>query len=448
MVPEVAWHLLGKEKKPMVEHTQVILQNGLSVIEVPMPHMHSVELSAFIRTGSIFERPEESGISHFLEHMLFRGTQKRKTLQELTRAVENCGGTLEAETGRDYTAFHCQFHPNHLAEMMNIYCDIFTQSQFSGVDLERSIILEEYLDSVNEEGELVDLEQLSRCLVYGKNHRLANPILGTRESLEQITRSQLTAHFKSFYGSRNMILTVAGQYSRQTFDREVTQKFSLLPEGQRVQYPTVIISPSAERFTFAHSAASFSVVMVAVPGFGTESREYLPQLLLWKVLDGGMSSKMYSEICSKRGLAYDIEIEFHSTLPTSLFEIVSSSSHENIIKIFEAIREILSSMAMEGISPEDFEFARRRYLFDLEMSQDEVSVMGGWFAGQELYGRAISFAERKAQIEHLTLDDVNRTAALIFRENNLFVTLLGPRNQYASQFSPLKERVSTLPMIN
>src|SRR5512139_2770579 len=195
---------------PHVETTT--LANGLAVTTVALPHLHTAVCALFVKVGARFEAPDDNGLSHFVEHMLFRGTERYPTSLALNTAVERLGSTLHAETGRDYTLFQLALEPDHVPAAIEVLGELLTRPRFSDIELERELILEEINEDYDEQGVEINADDIARGLVF-EDHPLGQRIIGPRTNVERFSLADVRRHFDTYYGARNANLCVAGPVS-------------------------------------------------------------------------------------------------------------------------------------------------------------------------------------------------------------------------------------------
>ncbi|MBZ0232036.1 MAG: insulinase family protein, partial [Deltaproteobacteria bacterium] len=211
-----------------------MLDHGLRVTTVALPHLHTATVAAFIKVGSRFERPEENGLSHFTEHMLFRGTERFPTSLALNTAIERLGSTLHAETGRDYTLFSMGFEPEHVEAGLDLLGELLGRPRFGDIELERALVLEEINEDYDEDDVEINADDIARGLMFG-DHALGQRIIGPRENVEGFNERDVRAHFARFYGARNMIVCVAGPVHHETVVEQARRHLGALPVGAAVE---------------------------------------------------------------------------------------------------------------------------------------------------------------------------------------------------------------------
>ena len=199
-------------RKPPYRVARARLSNGLRLLTIETPHLHTASVCLYVRAGSRYETPETNGLSHFLEHMLFRGSGRYPSSFALNLAIEELGGTLYAETGRDYSLYQITLHPKQVARGLEILGDLFSAPAFRDIDLERKIVVEEILEDLDDRGRNVNVDDQSRRLAWG-HHPLGFPITGPMRNVKRFSLADVRAHFRRFYGAANMVLAVAGPLS-------------------------------------------------------------------------------------------------------------------------------------------------------------------------------------------------------------------------------------------
>src|SRR3954463_8663907 len=186
-----------------------MLDNGLAVTTVALPHLHTAVCALFVKVGARFELPEDNGLSHFTEHMLFRGTERYPTSLALNTAIEQLGSTLHAETGRDYTLFQLALEPELVGPALDRLGELLGRPPFSDIELERELVLEQINEDYDEQGVEINADDIARGLLF-ENHPLGQRIIGPRTTVERFSAFDARRHFDTFYGAHNANLCVAG----------------------------------------------------------------------------------------------------------------------------------------------------------------------------------------------------------------------------------------------
>src|SRR6185436_20076078 len=212
-------------RKPPYHVSRARLANGLRLLTIETPHLHTANVCLYVRAGSRYETPATNGLSHFLEHMLFRGSGRYPSSFALNLAIEELGGTLYAETGRDYSLYQIALHPGHVARGLEILGDLFAAPTLRDIDLERKIIVEEIPEDLDDRGRNVNLDDQSRKLAWD-GHPLGFPITGPLRNVRGYSVADVRAHFRRFYGAANLVLAVAGPVSARRVLRQSRAAFA------------------------------------------------------------------------------------------------------------------------------------------------------------------------------------------------------------------------------
>lgn len=408
-----------------ITHHKTTLANGLKVVTVQTPHLHSAMLSIYVRSGSRHEDPAVMGVSHFLEHMFFRGSSRYPDTVRMNARVEEAGGNLNGVTTRDHGFYFTPLHPACLEPGFDVLGDMLTRPNLTEIDTERQIILEEMLDEVDERGRDIDIDNLAKAFLF-KGNGLANKIAGTPKSVKGIGRAELEAHFHRMYVGSNMVLACAGPVEHDRIEALAARWFADVPTGDPAYEelpkppppgPTARLyesedSPQTEvRFDF-----------LAPP---ETHPDFVPLLLARRILDDGLSSRLPFEVIEKRGLAYALHAGIDTFADLSIFEIEGATAHAKVPKLIAAVGDVLGRLVDDGPTEDELARAKTRYAMGLEFVFDNPADLAGWFGGTELWREAETFEDRLAQVNAVTAADVRRVAARIFTRTNLHLTLVG-----------------------
>lgn len=406
---------------------QDVLDSGLRLVTVELPHLHSASVVMYARVGSRYEDASDNGLSHFLEHMLFRGTERYPDAFRINYAIEELGGTLYAETGRDYSLYQLSLHPETLADGITLMGEIFTGPAFRDIDIERRILLEELLEDLDEKGRVINVGDLARQSAY-PDHPLGYSITGPYANVERFTLADVRRHFERCYGARNMLLCVSGAVRRAEVRTLAERAFRGLRPGSELSSPPPAERPGGARFLHVPHTGTQTSVDILFRALPETSPDYPALIALSRVLDDGMSTRLHHRVCDELGLAYYVSASLDSFSDASLFELDASSAHANVPSLVREALALLSELRTTPPSPAELTKAKRRYRWDVEASFDDPDSMAGWFGGVELYYPAPSFEEKVARMEAVTPEDVSRVAREIFTPAHLTVATVGQLN--------------------
>jgi predicted Zn-dependent peptidase len=407
---------------PDVETTT--LDNGLAVTTVALPHLHTAVCAWFVKVGARFERPEDNGLSHFTEHMLFRGTERYPTSLALNTAVERLGSTLHAETGRDYTLFQLALDPTLIAPALDMLGELLARPRFSDIELERELVLEEINEDYDEQGVEINTDDIARGLVF-ENHPLGQRIIGPRSNVERFSIDDVRRHFRSFYGARNANLCVAGPVEHGAVVAAAARALADLPAGARAEVPAApppIAGPRLRHVADAGSQTSLAVLFRAVPELDPA---YVALVALLRVLDDGMSTRLHYTLADQKGLAYSIHAAIEPLADTALFEITGATANAKVPALVRELLGLLDGLRRGSVSDDELAKARVRYRYETLASIDDASAMAGWFGGTALYYPPSSLSERLAAMDRIGIDDVVRIADTVLTPEHLVIAAVG-----------------------
>ncbi len=407
-------------------HHRDVLSNGLRVVTLETPHLHTALLAVYVRTGSRHETPANNGVSHFLEHLFFRGSEGWPDTLRMNSAVEEVGGNLNGVTTRDHGYYYTPLHPAHLDVGMAILGDMLTRPRLTGMEVERQIILEEMLDEVDDKGRDIDIDNLSKRVLF-PDHPLSLKIAGTQESVSRLTPEQVSEHFARHYVTGNLVVTAAGRVRRDDVLAQVERHFSRLPVGGASTELPPPPTPKGPRFQFIlhdESQTEFRLSFRTVP----EHHPDWPALqLLRRFLDDGLSSRLPFEIVEKRGLAYSVYASLDAFHDAGLFEIEAASAPDKASLVVAETLRVLGELCDTQVAEEELARAKRRHRMLLEFSQDSPGELAGWFGGTELFRRPESFERRADLVDETSGAQVREVARRYLTRDNLTVVAVGQR---------------------
>ncbi|MFH0901539.1 MAG: pitrilysin family protein [Pseudomonadota bacterium] len=409
---------------PSFSYQKDELPNGLRVVTIELPHLHTAALVVYSRAGARYESTEESGLSHFVEHMLFRGTTNHPSSWELNFAIEELGGTLYAETGRDYSLFQISLHPSLVDQGMSLLGEIFTAPTFSQLEVERELIIEEINEDLDERGNDIDVDDLAHATAFPK-HPLGQKITGPLSNVERFKLDDIRDHFSTLYGASNMVLTVAGPVERARMLELAATSFGALPKGQLRTVAAPDEMTDGPRLAYVRNPGAQTSVQVLLRAFPERDPRYPALQTLSRILDDGMSTRLHYTLCDQLGLAYSVGACIEPFQDCALFELDGATAHAKVAELLERALELLSKLGSDPVSDAEILKAKRRYRYDLYAALDDAEAMAGWFGGTELFYPPPGFAEKLARIEAVTSDDVRQAAQAIFQPQRLVVATSG-----------------------
>jgi predicted Zn-dependent peptidase len=378
----------------------------------------------YAKVGSRYESERDNGLSHFLEHMLFRGTERLPDAFQLNHAIEALGGTLYAETGRDYSLYQIRLHPESLSPGIALFGEIFAGPAFADIDVERRIILAEMLEDLDDDGRLVNIDDIARRAVW-PDHPLGYRITGPYDNVERFDLGDVRRHFGGFYGARNMVLSVSGDVEHARVLDEVSRAMSALPPGRELTVTPPVDGQTAPQLVYVENEGSQTSLQLLFRGLPELAPEYPSLMALARVVDDGMSTRLHRRLCDELGLAYYVSGSLEHLVDTGLFEVDGTAGHANVPRLVRESLALLGRLRDEPPTVEELDKAKRRYRWDLEASFDDPDAMAGWFGGTELFYAPLDFDDKLARLASVTPESVQAVARHVFRPERLTVACVG-----------------------
>jgi predicted Zn-dependent peptidase len=395
------------------------------VVTIDVPHLHSATVSVFVRIGARHENSNTNGLSHFLEHMFFRGCDGYPDSTSLNSAMEDLGGFLDGFTTRDYSAYHSTIHPDYVGEATDILGHIFRGPHFQDIEIERSIILEEVLDAVDDRGREIELDTIAHREAF-PDHPLGNSIDGPKKNLQRFDLTDLERHRKNFYGAANMVLCFCGRIDPDACFRYAKKSFGTLFPGKRAREGKPPPLPKrAPRFRFVKSDDSQTRVRISFRATSDAHRDYPALLLVRRILDGGLSARLQVELVERRGIVYDIGADLEVYADCGLFDFELAAQHKKLAYALEELGRVIVSIGLDGVSQEELDRVRRRARMGLEFGLDSTGELSSWFGATQLFHEPIPPEQRMLELEKVTPARVRAVAKKYFSPERLTITCVG-----------------------
>lgn len=412
-------HLTSKSRE--IERTA--LPNGIRVITERMPHVRSISVGVWIGTGSREEQPHETGISHFVEHMVFKGTQNRSA-EQIARSVDSIGGGLDAFTSKELVSYNVKVLDEHLPEAFDVVTDLVRNPLFEKHDIEKEkgVILEELKMEVDNPEYLLHEIFSSN---FWKGHALGRPILGTKQTIRSFDRDSVEQYYHQFYTPSNILITAAGNLSHRRLLRLAEDRFADL-KPRKVRAPMSAPRPHAPLIFRNKSSLEQVHVYLGVPSIPMPHESRFACYILNAILGGGMSSRLFQNIREKQGLAYAVYSELAMYRDAGCMLIYAGTSLRAAGKVIESIVHELRQITDHLVSSDELRRAKDHLKGSFVLGLESTSSRMGNLARQELYfKRFFSLDEMLNRIERVTAEEVQKLAEQFFNPKNMAVAMLG-----------------------
>jgi predicted Zn-dependent peptidase len=402
-----------------------VLPNGLRVLTVPAPGLHSAMIALYVRAGSRHERPETNGVSHFLEHLFFRGSRSWPDTVAMNAAVESAGGNLNGITARDHGCYYTPIHGDELRTGLGILGDMIRRPLLREMDVEREIILEEILDEVDGDGRDIDADNLSKRLAFGE-HPLGFKIAGTPAIIRALGEAQVRAHHARFYCGTNLVLCVAGPVREAEVVELAEEHLGALPRGKVSRDAPPPPWPEGPRLEHVEHDDAQAELCLNFPCPPEHHPDYPVHLVIRRILDDGLSSRLPFEVVERRGLAYSLHAGIDAFADCGMFVVDGACAPKKLPRVVGEILRVLAELAVRPVGEEELGRVQRRHRMTLAFSLDSAAELAGWYGSGEVLHAPEGFEERCQRVERVTPADVLRVARETFTRRNLLGVFVGP----------------------
>ncbi|HJW86226.1 MAG TPA: pitrilysin family protein [Candidatus Brocadiaceae bacterium] len=416
----------------MYTYTKDVLSNKLRVIYLEMPHIHSVALSAYVGVGSRYEEEKKLGISHLLEHMLFRGTKRFKNSFELLQSIDNIGGESDAYTSPEYSAVTIQVHNKYIERGLILLGDIVLGGNFRPDDIamEKRIIQEEMKQFVDVKGDYVCIDDMSFCLMW-KEGKAATPLFGDEKTIEALTAGDLRAHYKKFFVPENIVLCISGNFKKKEVVHYIEDIFGDAKGKFSAQKPPLKVAQTEPKHLFKKSPSQTTSFKLCHKAYPYKHKNVLSMLVIADALGGGIGSRLLLNLREKLGLVYEIACYPTMFSDVGSIDIYTSTKKENFEKTVHAVMEEIQHLYRNGISSQELKRTEERVFSQTQLIMDSPTAMAHWFGVEELLitPQTPDTPEKQAQkIHNIKPEDVRHAISEIFIPEKRNLIVVGPYN--------------------
>jgi len=415
-------------------YQKTALDNGLRVITSTMPHTRSVCVSIFIGTGSRYETDPEAGVSHFIEHLLFKGTQKRATSREISTAIEGVGGILNGGTDREITLYWCKVAKPHFRLALDVLTDMLLHSRFDPqeIEKERQVVIEEINMSKDSPSQQVNM-LIDQILWPG--HPLGRDIAGSKESVTAMTRETMLGYLNEQYQPQNTVVAIAGNIGHRQAVTAVSRAMGNWTGRQPNRGYSAYEPKQGRRIHIERRDSEQTHLCLALPGLSLLHPKRFTLDLLNIVLGEGMSSRLFAEIRDKLGLAYSIHSYTEHLLDSGAITIYAGTEPKNLETIIKTILEQLNRLKEK---PPESEISKAKELAKghLILRMEDSRSVAAWMGGQEtLTERILSVDQVMSIIDAITAEELKQIAQELIIAEQLRLAVVGP----VAEDKPLEE---------
>ncbi len=406
---------------------QTKLKNGIRVILSPNTATRAVSILVLVKVGSRFEKPNSNGISHFVEHLMFKGTQKRPSTLLISKELDSIGADYNAFTGKESTGYYIKAERTHLPMLADMLADMTTNSLFAKeeVERERGTILEEinmYLDNP-----MAKVEDLFEEDLFGHGSSLGQHVIGTPATIRQMRRSQLVSYWQKHYHAHNIVISVSGNFQTGRVLSILQKQFGSIKKGSRNFVSPLSREINKQLFMAHHKETSQAHAMLGFPGIANEHKDKYALGLLSIILGGNMSSRLFIQVRERLGLCYFIRSSSDTLEDTGTFTIQAGLDLKKFDKAMQAISAELADIKTNGVKPDELASAKEYIKGKMALSQEDSLDVASFYGSQAMFAKIIRTPEAVyKKIDAVKLGDIRAVANKILDRKKLHLTTLSP----------------------
>jgi predicted Zn-dependent peptidase len=409
-----------------MDYKKITLPNGLRVITAPMKNTETVTVIVMVGVGSRYEGEKEAGISHFLEHMFFKGTKKRPNTLDIAEELDSIGGEFNAFTSKDRTMYYAKVDAKHLSTALDVVSDIYLNSKIdvSEIEREKGTIIQEL--NMYEDTPLMSIGDVFEKLLYDGNY-LGREIIGYKNTIQSFGRKNFVDYMKRFYVAGDTAVAIAGKFNEKEAINKTKKYFSAMSKGKKPKFQKVREKQIKPKIKIKYKETDQTHFILGNRAFDQDHKDRFALSLLAVVLGGNMSSRLFTEVRERRGLAYRISTGVESYADCGYIATQAGVNHDKLGITIKTILDEYRKISTKKLSPKEIQnakdFIKGKSIMGLE-SSDEVAM---FLIDQEVRKKKImSMEEIFKKIDQVTENDILRVAQYVFQNKKLNLAVIGP----------------------
>ncbi|MDZ7611648.1 MAG: pitrilysin family protein [Candidatus Moranbacteria bacterium] len=409
-----------------MDFKKTTLKNGTRVVFVPMKDTQTVTVEILVEAGSKYETKKNSGMSHFLEHMMFKGTKKRPDAKIIAEELDSVGGSYNAFTGKEQTGYWVKVPRRHLDMALDVVSDMYLHSLLEEKEIkkEKGVILQE--KSMYQDTPMRYVWDVFEELLYG-DQPAGWDIVGFEENIKNFSRKDFVEYMAKHYIPQSTVVVIAGNFDEKEVESKVNRYFQKTGSKEKTQKNKVVEKQEKPEIKINYKDTDQTHLLMGVRSADMFDPDRYATALLGTVLGGGMSSRMFSEIREKRGLTYYIDSASEQATDTGYLFAGAGVEHQNLTKTIKLILEEFQKTAEREIGEKEIQKAKEYIKGKTLMSLESSSAVANFFGNQELFRKEIKKpAELFNKIDKVASAEIRRVAKKIFQDKNLNLAIIGP----------------------
>lgn len=414
------------------KYSRVVLDNGLTLLVSPMESTRILSIDIFIRGGSRNETKANNGISHFIEHVLFKGTKKRHDAFTISKEIDELGGDFNGLTGQEYSCFYIRLLDEHFENAIDILSDILLNSSFNepDIEIERKTILEEI--KMRKDSPESYIWEIYNNLLYN-SYPLGYPISGEEKTLTALSKNSLIAYWKKNFTASNYVVSIAGNVGIEKTVRIINKYFAGLQKGRIINSLPVKEKQAEPAVSLYYKKTEQTNLCLGTRAFSYNDPDFIALDVLNIILGANTSSRLFTILREQKGLAYSVSTGTDLFSDTGNFSVNAGVAHKNVETAIKIIFDEFNRLKKEEVLKEELDKVKNCITGYIYMAIDSSTGVANYLGRQELHLKKIVLPEQRVEmIKKITPEDIQRVANRIFIKNNLNLALIGPQKNKSS----------------
>lgn len=409
-----------------MKYKKTTLKNGLRIFTVPMKGTQTATVMIMVGVGSRYEKEGEAGLSHFIEHMFFKGTEKRPSTLDIAVELDSIGGEYNAFTGKDVTGYYAKVDSKHLNNAIDIVSDIYLNSKIDAqeIEKERGTIIQEI--SMYEDSPMSDVDNVFERLLY-KNNPLGQDVIGSKKTVAALKRKNFIDHMNRFYTANDTVIGVAGKFDEKSVITSIEKHFLKMKKGLKPKIKKVTEMQIIPAVKVKHKKTDQTHLILGVRAYNNRHKDRFALSLLAVILGGNMSSRIFIEVREKLGLAYYVRTYTSDYQDCGYIATQAGVDHKKLGVATKAILQEYKRIANEKVSSQELKKAKDYIRGKSVMGLESTNAVVTFFIEQELMKRKVmTMDDIFRKIDKVSIADIQRVAKDIFQNRKLNLAIIGP----------------------
>lgn len=412
-----------------MNYKKTTLKNGLRIITAPMKDTQTATVMIMVGVGSRYENDKERGISHFIEHMMFKGTKLRPNTQIIANELDAIGGEFNAFTGKTATAYYAKSDAKHLATTLDVISDMFLHSKFDPkeIERERGTIIQEL--NMYEDMPMRSVEDVFEGLLYG-DQKLGREIIGTKKTISTVKRADFIDYVKRFYVATDTVVCVAGKFEENKIIKKIEKIFVGMNQRQKPDFERVAENQTSQQIKIKNKKTDQTHLVLGVRAYPDGHKDEYILSLLAIILGGNMSSRIFINVRERQGLTYYVHTNTEDFQDAGYLATSAGVEHKNLVQAVKTILTEYRKIATKKVTPQELQKAKDYIKGKSVMGLESSNAVASFLIGQEVTkGKILTVGEIFKKIDKVTQEDILRVAKDIFRNEKLNLALIGPHKK-------------------